>query len=70
MNDDLKGECRMKTEQEKYLDAFHKACELRKAINDLRPETRRRLLRELFQISTVEELQARICSEFQNYGKL
>ena len=46
----------MKTEEEKYLEAFHKALDLKKAMDDLKPESKQRLINELVQIASFQQL--------------
>ena len=60
----------MKTEQEKYLDALHKAYEFKNALDDLKPETQERLFKDLLQVSTLQELNARICAILRNRGMI
>ena len=60
----------MRTEQEKYLDALHKAHEFKKALDDLKPETRERLFRALLGVSTMQEVVTKLCEMFTNHGKL
>lgn len=60
----------MNTEQEKYLEALHKAHELKKAIDDLKPETKERLFKDLFQVATMQELRNRLWAELHNHGMI
>ena len=45
----------MKTEQEKYVDALHKILDLKKALEDLTPESKERLFRELLGIAGIQQ---------------
>lgn len=45
----------MKTEEEKYREAFHKALDLKKAMDDLKPESKQRLINELVQIASFQQ---------------
>ena len=46
----------MKTEEEKYREAFHKALDLKKAMDDLKPESIQRLINEMAQIASFQQL--------------
>ncbi len=46
----------MKTEQEKYFEAYSKAIDCFKALNELAPQTRDQLLQELFLIAIENNL--------------
>ena len=45
----------MKTEQEKYIDALHKALDLKNALDDLTDESKMRLLKELCEIAGMQQ---------------
>lgn len=46
---------KMKTEQEKYIDALHKALDLKNALDDLTDESKMRLLKELCEIAGMQQ---------------
>ena len=52
----------MKTEQEMYLEALHKAIDFKKALDELRPENQKRLFQELLGVASIQEVHARLCA--------
>jgi len=60
----------MKTEQEKYLDALHKAIDFKKALDELQPENQKKLFQDLLGVASIQEVRVRLWAMMEYYGKI
>lgn len=60
----------MKTENEKYLEAMHKAIDFKKALDGLQPENQKRLFQELLGVTSMQEIYARLCAMLNRCDKM